>query len=87
MRGALLSHVIVKVASAELVPNNEGNTYVIVMRDDADSPGSQTVSRMQSYRWNLRDPIESGMVVHAGGMQQGKTRVAFRVEIGSRTDS
>ena len=76
-----------KIASAELVPNNEGNTYVIVMRDDADSPGSENASRMKSCRWNLRDPIESYMVVHAGGMQRGKTGVVFRVEIGSRTDS
>ena len=76
-----------KVASAELVPNNEGSTNVIVMRDGVDSPGSENGSRMQSYRWNLRGPIESGVVVRVGGMQQGNAGVALRVEIGSRTDS
>ncbi len=75
------------VASAELIPSNEGNTDVIAMRDNADSPGSKNASRMQSYRWNLRGPIESGMVVRVGGMRQGATRVICRVEIGSRTDS
>jgi len=85
--GSVLSHVIVKVASAESVPCDEGNTNVIVMRDDADSPGSETGSRMQSYHWNLRGPIESCRVVPAGGVRRGTTRVALRVEIGSRTDS
>jgi len=85
--GTLLSHVIIKIASAELVFVNEGSTNVIDMRDDADSPGSENVSRMHSSHWNLRGPIESGRVVPAGGMRQGKTRVALRDTIGSRTDS
>jgi hypothetical protein len=76
-----------KIASAELIPANEGSTYAIAMRDSADSPGSENVSRMQSSRWNLRDPIESGMVVHAGGMRRGTTGAVRRVEVGSRTDS
>lgn len=61
-----------KVTSAESVPRDEGNTNVIATRDGADSSGSETGSRMQSYHWNLRDPIESGRVVPAGGARQGK---------------
>jgi hypothetical protein len=67
----------VNIANAELVLVSEGSTRVVDMRDDADSPGSWTVSRIQSFRRNLRGPNASIGVVSDGERQQGNTGVVF----------
>ena len=85
MWGAGLSLEMWKFAKAERVPNLEGGTCVIAMRDGVASPGSKAGSRMESNRRHMRDPIGSAGLVSGGGWQRGKARGANRAEIGSRT--
>lgn len=77
MQGTIVSPERVNIANAELVLVSEGSTRVVAMRDDADSPGSWTVSRTQSFRRNLRGPNVSIGVVSDGGRQQGNPGVVF----------
>ncbi len=76
-----------KIAKAERVPFLEGNTWVVVMRDDIASPGSKAGSRMKSIRWNMRDPTGSVRLVSDGGWRRGVAGAAIRAEVGSRTGS
>ena len=87
MWGAGLSLEMWKIAKAERVPFLEGNTWVVAMRDDIASPGSKGGSRMNSIRWNMRDPTGSAGLVSGGGRWRGDAGAAVRAEVGSRTGS
>ena len=74
-----------KFAKAERVPNLEGSTCVIAMREGVASPGSKAGSRMESIRRNMRGPTGSARLVSGGGWRQGDAGAAVRAEVGSRT--
>lgn len=76
-----------KIAKAERVPNFEGSTCAVAMRDGVASPGSKAVSRTNSIRRNMRDPTGSAGLVSGGGWTRGAAGAAVRAEVGSRTGS
>jgi hypothetical protein len=66
-------------------PSHEGNTSIVVMRDDAAPSGSMAASPMEGNHRNMRGPIGSAGLVSSGGQRQGTARAAVRAEVGSRT--
>ena len=75
------------VVEAETVPVVEGHMYAVVTQDGDAPPGSWIASRTNGRRRDPGDPTGSGGIVADGGSSRGKTEVASRAEVGSRTCS
>ena len=77
----------VNVVEAETVPAVEGHVYTVGMQDGDAPPGSWIASRTKGRRRDPGGPIGSVGIVAGGGSSRGKTEVAGRAEVGSRTCS
>jgi hypothetical protein len=75
------------VVEAETVPVVEGHVYAVVRPDGDAPPGSWIASRTNGRRRDPGGPIGSVGLVADGGSSRGKTEVASRAEVGSRTCS
>jgi hypothetical protein len=77
----------VNVVEAETVPVVEGHVYAVVRQDGDTPPGSWIASRTKGRRRDPGDPTGSVGIIADGGSSRGKTEVASRAEVGSRTCS
>jgi hypothetical protein len=71
---------------AETVPVVEGHMYAVVTQDGDAPPGSWIASRTKGRR-DPGDPTGAVGIGADGGSSRGKTEVASRAEVGSRTCS
>ena len=77
----------VNVVEAETVPVVEGHVYAAVMQGGDAPPGSWIASRTKGRRRDPGDPTGAVGIVADGDSSRGKTEVASRAEVGSRTCS
>jgi hypothetical protein len=75
------------VVEAETVPVVEGHVSAVVRQDGDAPPGSWIASRTNGRRRDPGGPTGSVGLVADGGSSRGKTEVASRAEVGSRTCS
>jgi hypothetical protein len=75
------------VVEAETVPAVEGHVCAVVTQDGDAPPGSRIGSRTKGRRRDPGGPTGSVGIVAGGGSSRGKTEVANRAEVGSRTCS
>jgi hypothetical protein len=75
------------VVEAETVPVVEGHVCAVVTQDGDAPPGSWIASRTKGRRRDPGGPTGSVGIVAGGGSSRGKTEVANRAEVGSRTCS
>ena len=75
------------VVEAETVPVVEGHVYAVDMQDGDAPPGSWIASRTKGHRRDPGDPAGAVGIAADGGSSRGKTEVASRAEVGSRTCS
>ena len=75
------------VVEAETVPAVEGHVYAAVMPGGDAPPGSWITSRTKGRRRDPGGPTGSVGTVADGDASRGKTEVASRAEVGSRTCS